>query len=132
MARTARPWWRSRWWTPSFSLFLGVLIFAALALGGEPDDGALGFAVMAVLAAAFLLGSRSETLQGLGGPGRDERWAMIDLRASAFAGGVLILAIIGAWLYEAANGRDAEAYARLAAIAGAAYLTAFVWLRRRS
>ena len=33
---------------------------------------------------------RSETLSGLGGPGRDERWAMIDLRATRSPGIVLI------------------------------------------
>ena len=57
---------------------------------------------------------------------------MIDLRASAFAGGVVIAAIIGAWLYEAANGRDADAYVRLGALAGLAYVAAIAWLRRRS
>ena len=35
----------------------------------------------------FLIGgARSETLAGLGGPGRDERWAVIDIRATAFSG----------------------------------------------
>jgi hypothetical protein len=29
--------------------------------------------------------------QGIGGPGRDERWAMIDLRATAVAGAITIL-----------------------------------------
>jgi hypothetical protein len=132
MARTARPWWRSRWWTPSFSLFLGVLIFAALALGGEPEDGALGFAVMAVLAAAFLLGSRSETLQGLGGPGRDERWAMIDLRASAFTGMTVLTALIGVWLYELAQGEDGNPYGQILALAGVTYVLAVLVIRHRS
>ena len=57
---------------------------------------------------------------------------MIDVRASAYAGGVVIVAIIGAWLYEAANGRDASAYGRLGALAGLAYVGAVVWLQRRS
>jgi hypothetical protein len=30
-----REFWRSRWWMPGFSLFLGALLFAAFAIGGE-------------------------------------------------------------------------------------------------
>src|SRR4051812_25237444 len=56
---------RSRWWMPGFCLFLGALIFVAFAVGGSPGDGAVSFAVMALLGAVFLFGRRSETLQGL-------------------------------------------------------------------
>ena len=123
----------SRWWMPLFSLGLGAIMFAAFAIGGSADDGVFAFGVMAVLAAVFALGSpRSETLGGLGGPGRDERWAMIDLRASAAAGLVLILTVIGAWLYEVANGEDGSPYSQLGAIAGIAYIVAIAVLRRRS
>jgi hypothetical protein len=123
----------SRWWMPLFSLGLGAIMFAAFAIGGSPGDGVFAFGVMAVLAAVFAFGSpRSETLGGLGGPGRDERWAMIDLRASAAAGLVLILTVIGAWLYEIANGEDGSPYSQLGAIAGIAYIVAIAVLRRRS
>lgn len=123
----------SRWWMPLFSLGLGAIMFAAFAIGGSPGDGVFAFGVMAVLAAVFAFGSpRSETLGGLGGPGRDERWAMIDLRASAAAGLVLILTVIGAWLYEIANGEDGSPYSQLGAIAGIAYIVAVAVLRRRS
>ena len=44
----------------------------------------------------------SETLAGLAGPGRDERWERIDIHATALTGGLLILVIIGAWLVEVA------------------------------
>jgi len=123
---------RSRWWIPSFCLFLGALIFAAFAVGGSPGEGAASFAVMAGLGAVFLFGRRSETLQGLGGPGRDERWAMIDVHATALSGLVLILAVIGGWLYEIANGRSGNPYGWLAAVAGIAYILAVALLRRRS
>ena len=53
----------------------------------------------AVLSGAlFLFGTRSETLRGVGGPGRDERWAMIDVHATALTGIVLIVVIIGAFV----------------------------------
>ena len=123
----------SRWWMPLFSLFLGAIMFTAFAIGGSVGDGLYAFAVMAVLAVVFAFGaSRSETIGGLGGPARDERWEMIDLRASAFAGLVLILIVIGAWLYEVARGEDGSPYSQLGAIAGVAYIIALVVLRRRS
>ena len=131
-ASSSRPWWRSRWWMPAFSLFLGALMFGAFAIGGNVGDGAVSLGVMAFVAALFLLGGRSETLQGLGGPGRDERWAMIDLRATALAGSVTICVIIGAFLYEVADGRDGSPYSRLGAVAGVAYVLAVLLLRRRS
>src|SRR4051812_18006198 len=105
-SRRRRPWWRSRWWMPAFTLGLGVVVFAAFALGGNAADGAKAAAVFVVLAAAFAFGTRSETLQGLGGPGRDERWSMIDLQAGALAGLVTILVVLGSWLWEIAHGRD--------------------------
>ena len=127
-----REFWRNRWWMPGFSLFLGALMFGAFALGGEVGQGAISFAIMAALAALFAFGRRSETLQGIGGPGRDERWAMIDLRATAMAGFVTSVFVIGAWMYEIANGEDGDPYARIGAVAGLAYVVSVAVLRRRS
>jgi hypothetical protein len=132
MASRDKPFWRSRWWMPLFSLALGAAIFAAFAIGGDAGQGALSFAVMAAVASLFYFGGRSETLRGLGGPGRDERWAAIDLRASAVAGFVLITVVLGAWLWEVANGDDGSPYVQLAAVAGVAYIAAVAFLRLRS
>jgi hypothetical protein len=124
---------RSRWWAPLYSLALGALVFAALALGGNAGYGAKAFALFVVAAAAFYFGSpRSETLAGLGGAGRDERWAAIDVRASAFGGMVVILTAAGAWLYELADGRDGSPYGQLLAVGGIAYILAIAFLRRAS
>ena len=132
MRRSRTAFWRSRWWMPGFSLFLGVLLLGAFWIGGHPWEGAGGLAVMAGLGALFLFGSRSDTLRGLGGPGRDERWAMIDTTATAFAGLVLITAVLVMWLWEIAHGRDGNPYGLLAAIAGLAYIAGVAWLRFRS
>jgi hypothetical protein len=132
MGSGSRPWWRSRWWIPLFSLGLGAAMFAAFAIGGDPGEGVFSFGVMAALAALFYFGGRSETLRGLGGPGRDERWEAIDMRASAFAGLVVITVIIGAWLWEIAHGRDGSPYGQLGAVAGVAYIVAVALLRWRS
>jgi hypothetical protein len=123
---------RSRWWMPGFCLFMGALIFVAFAIGGDTTSGAASFGVMALVGAVFLFGRRSELLQGLGGPGRDERWAMIDIHATALSGLVLILAVIGGWLYEIANGRSGNPFGWLAAVAGVSYILAVAFLRWRS
>ena len=117
---------------PAFSLFLGGAVFVAMSLGSDMREGVMALGVMAAVGALFLFGSRSETLRGLGGPGRDERWAMIDTRATAFAGTVLLTVIICVWLYELARGQDGSPYGRLLAISGAAYIAAIAWLRWRS
>ena len=127
-----RPWWRSKWWTPAVSVFLGLIMLAAFSLGGELVDGLKALGVMAALAAVFAFGSRSDTVAGLGGPGRDERWAMIDTRATAFAGLVLIVVILGAWLYEVVRDGDGRPYLQLGAVAAVAYLAAIAWMRWRS
>ena len=56
---------------------------------------------------------------------------MIDLRASALAGFVLIVVVIGAFLYEIASGEDGEPYSQLGAIAGVAYVVALAIGRAR-
>jgi len=58
---------RSKWFQPAFAVGLMV-----------------GFGAL------ILLGGRSETVRGLRGDGRDERFKHIDLAATAFAGIVLI------------------------------------------
>ena len=124
--------WRSRWWAPLYSLGLGAIVFAAFAIGDNPADGAKAFALFALVAVVFWFGGdRSDTLGGIGGTGRDERWAAIDLRASAFGGFVVILATMGAWLYELADGRDGSPYGQLLAVGGVAYIAAIAFLRRR-
>ena len=59
------------WWMPAFSLALGGAMLLAFALGGKLADGLKGSGVMAAVAALFLLESRTDTLRGIGGPGRD-------------------------------------------------------------
>jgi len=63
--------------------------------------------------------------------GRDERFAQIDLKATAVAGLALILTVIVAWLVEIARGHSGQPYDWLAAIAGLAYLAAVALFRWR-
>ncbi len=72
-------------------------------LGGHPGSGLGTLGIMAALGLVFLLGGRSETIRGLRDDGRDERFAMIDLTATAIAGGAVILAVLIAGIVEIAE-----------------------------
>lgn len=122
---------RSKWLLPLFSVALGVVIFAAQWIGGDPGSGLVSLAIMAVFGALILLGGRSETIRGLRGDGRDERFRQIDIYATALAGLAVIIAIIVAFVIELARGHSGSPYAWLGAIGGLAYLVAIVVFRIR-
>jgi hypothetical protein len=122
---------RSRWFLPLFSLGLGVVVLAASWVGGSLSSGLISLAVMAGFGLFILLAGRSETIRGLRGDGRDERFAQIDLRATAVAGLVLIVTLIVAWLTEIAQGHSGSPYTWLCAIGGFSYLLAVAFFRWR-
>ena len=123
---------RSKWYLPSFSLVLGLVMLAVSLLGGHPVQGLVSLAVLAAFGLFILLaGRRSETIRGLSGEGRDERFAQIDLQASALAGLAVIVALIVAWLVTTARGQSGQPYDWLLAIAGLAYVLAVGWFRWR-
>src|SRR3954465_3250034 len=84
--------YRTRWFMPAFCALLAALIFTAFAIGGDATGGdaprgAISASVLLLVGAVFYFGGRrSETLAGLGGPGRDERWERIDVHATALTG----------------------------------------------
>jgi hypothetical protein len=127
-----RSWWANRWFLPGFSLLLGGAMWVAFWAGGAAIQGAYSFGVMAILGAVILFGGRSDTIRGLRGDGRDERWAMIDQKATAFAGLVLITAVIVGFIVEIANGRDGSPYGQLGALSGLAYIAAILIGRWKS
>jgi cobalamin synthase len=131
MTRTRR-YWDTRWWMPAVGVLLGAIIWAAFSIGGNPSDGAKSFGVVALLAAVFMVSPRSGTLAGIGGHGRDERWAMIDLRATAMAGFVVTVVLMSCWLYELSQGHNGSPYGQVMAIGGVAYIISVALLRRRS
>jgi hypothetical protein len=131
MIRHSPAFTRSKWFLPLFSVSMGAVLLAASWLGGQPVAGLVSLAVMTAFGLVILLGGRSETIRGLRGDGRDERFAQIDLRATAFTGLVLIVALIVAWLVEIARGQSGNPYSWLLAISGLSYLIAVVILRWR-
>jgi drug/metabolite transporter (DMT)-like permease len=121
----------SKWTIPGFSVAMGVVLLGANFVGHQLVLGIWSLGIMAVFGAAVLLGGRSETVRGLRGDGRDERFAMLDLQATALAGLALIGAVIVAFIVEVARGHSGEPYDWLGAIAGLAYIAAVIVLRVR-
>lgn len=122
---------KSRWFMPAFALVLGGAMFAAQAIGGHPGSGLVSFGVLAFTGALVLFGGRSETIRGLRGDMRDERFQRIDTHATAFAGTAVIIAIIVAFLVEVARGHNGNPFTWLGAIAGVSYLAAVIVMRLR-
>jgi hypothetical protein len=83
---------RSKWFVPVLSVALGIVVLAAQWIGGDPGSGLESLGIMTGFGALILLGGRSETIRGLRGDGRDERFRQIDIHATALAG----LAVISA------------------------------------
>ncbi|HEV1997587.1 MAG TPA: hypothetical protein VGR61_05595 [Candidatus Dormibacteraeota bacterium] len=121
----------SRWFSLSTSIGIGAVMFGASAVGGHPGLGLAMFGIMVVFGAAVFFGGRSETIRGLRGDGRDERFAQMDLEATALAGGILILVIIAAFVFEIAHGRSGMPYAWLGAVGGVTYVGGILVIRLR-
>jgi hypothetical protein len=122
---------KSKWFVPLLSVALGIVVFVAQWIGGDPGSGLESLGIMAGFGALILLGGRSETIRGLRGDGRDERFRMIDIHATALAGLAVILAIIVAFIVELAKGHNGNPYGWLGAIGGLTYLVAIVVFRIR-
>lgn len=122
---------KSKWFVPLFAVALGIVMLVAQWIGGNPLSGLGSLAIMSGFGALLLLGGRSETIRGLRGDGRDERFRQIDIHATAIAGLAVITAIIVAFVVELARGHNGSPYAWLGAIAGLAYLIAVIVFRLR-
>ena len=121
----------TKWFLPLFSVALGLVIFGAQWIGGDAGSGLVSLGIMTAFGALVLLGGRSETIRGLRGDGRDERFRAIDIHATAISGLAVIIAIIIAFVIELARGHDGSPFTWLGAIAGVTYLAAIVGFRLR-
>ena len=122
---------RSKWFLPLCSLGIGVVVLAASWAGGSLSSGLISLAIIAGFGLFILLAGRSETIRGLRGDGRDERFAQIDLQATAVTGLVLVVTLIVAWLVEIAQGHSGSPFTWLCAIGGFSYLLAVAFFRWR-
>ena len=123
---------KTKWFLPLFSLGLGLVFLAALWAGGERRVGIEALVIMSALGLVLLVGGRSDFVRGLRGDGRDEYWQRIDVHATALAGNVVIVVIIGMCVWEWAHGRSGSPYTALGAVAGVAYVASLGLLRWRS
>jgi hypothetical protein len=73
----------SKWTVAAFSLVLGAVVCAALTIAGRLGDGLWCLGSMVVFASVFVFGGRSETIRGLRGDGRDERFHAMDRAATS-------------------------------------------------
>lgn len=128
---TRRSPFRGRW-LPLWSLWLGMVLSAAIVIGGNLTVGLINLGIFVAFSALFYFGAGNETIGGIAAPRRDERWAMINQRAMAFSGTVVVLALIGGWVIELVNGNDGSPYSELFAGGTIAYFAAALWLRFRS
>ena len=122
---------KSKWFQPLFAVALGLLVFVAGWIGGDPRSGLVSFAILTGAGLLLLLGGRSETIRGLRGDGRDERFRRMDIHATALAGLAVITAVIVAFLVELARGHNGDPYSWLGAIGGITYIAAFIIFRIR-
>lgn len=122
---------KTKWFLPAFCIVLGAAVFAAQWIGGDARGGAVSFAFLAVFGVLILAGGRSETVRGLRGDARDERFRTMDIHATAIAGVVLISTLIVVWLVDLARGDDGSPYGQLLAVGGVAYLAAIAFIRWR-
>lgn len=119
------------WLTPATAALGGVVYLIVSSVGGHPLLGVALLGMMLVFAAGLVLAAQhSETVRGLMDR-KDERLTTIDLRATAFTGLMLILAILVAAFVELGRGHSGAPYTWLAAIAGVSYVVAVAVLRFR-
>jgi hypothetical protein len=122
----------TRWFLPVFSIALGLALGGAQWKGGDLQTGLSSLALFVAIAAVLFWGGRSETIRMIRGDGRDERWARIDVAATAISGFVVLMAIIVACGWEWAHGRDGSPYVALGALGGVTYIASLLILRARS
>lgn len=120
---------RSKWPAVLFCLAFGLVFFAIEAANHHVGQGFIELGIMLAAGAGVLLGGRSETIRGLRGDGRDERFDAIDERGTAFAGRVVIVAVVVGGMIQVADNHSGAPYTWLAALAGGAYIAAIVWQR---
>jgi len=119
------------WATPAAAALLGAGYFAAYTVSGHPGAGLVALGFMLAVGAAFALSARySDTMRGLLNR-RDERIIGIDLRATAAAGLLLIMAVLIGSMVEMARGNSGAPYTWLAAVAGVGYIVAVIVERAR-
>lgn len=122
-----------RWIVPLIMLVGGGAITLGSAVGGDSagDLAALAGITVAASVAYVLIGLTDSDFGALLASSADERQANLNIQATAFAGGVMAVAIIIGAVVELALGHNGQPWVLLGAGYGVAYLAALAILRRR-
>lgn len=122
---------RSRWFMTVFCFGLGLVLLAVNWVGGELVGGLISLAILTAFGLLIsLVTPHSETIRGLT-TRRDERFAQIDLRATAVAGLAVLGTLMVTWMVQVAQGHSGHPYDWLVAISGFSYLLALAFFRWR-
>ena len=57
---------KSKWFVPLFAVALGLVVFAAQWIGGDPGSGLESLGILTAFGALVLFGGRSETIGDMG------------------------------------------------------------------
>lgn len=105
---------------------------AELIDGGTPLRAAISTAIpIAYAVLVTLLARRSETASVLAGRPVDERWALMNQEAAAWALGLSAIVVVAAFIVTDATGGDWLPYAFTGAVMAAAYVVSLAVIRLR-
>ena len=105
--------------------------FVAFWIGGRPELGAVWAGVSVAFGMALVLGGGNDTIRMLRGSEDDERSLLLEYRATAAMGVVLVAALVGLFLAAGIRGENGLVYGLLLLLAEAAHLVALGILSRR-
>lgn len=120
------------WLAPTVVAAVALPTFGAFWIGGRPGLGAVWAGVNILFALAIAAGRRSDTIRLISGTEDDERTRLLDYRATAAMGIVLVVALVALFFAEAIQGESGLVYGVLLLLGEATRLTALAILNRRS
>jgi uncharacterized YccA/Bax inhibitor family protein len=122
---------RSRCFMTVFCFGLGLVLLVVNWVGDELVGGLISLAILTAFGLLIsLLTPHSEAIRGLT-TRRDERFAQIDLRATAVAGLAVLGTLMVTWMVQVAQGHSGHPYDWLVAVSGVSYLLALAFFRWR-
>ncbi|HEY3771621.1 MAG TPA: hypothetical protein VGL69_01395 [Solirubrobacteraceae bacterium] len=123
---------RNRWIGSGAFVVAGIGVAAAQLAGGRSvPDVIPTLIIFGAVAFVLAVGGRSESIRAFRGDLTDERLRGVELRAVAFSGRVVLLALVVAYIVEIVRGHPLSAYTWLLALGGVTYLAAWIYGMRR-
>lgn len=115
------------------SIVLGLVMGALIGANASVVSGVVTAAIVIGFGAVVtVLARRSEAAALLSGRDTDERRSMIQLKASAITGAVLVALVGAGAIIELARGDNAGPFIWLGALSGVVYIVASFYLSKRN